>query len=67
MEGRGVMLPLMNRHDLANLEQLALLREALEAKPARSQDATEPAQPASEGTVPDRPDADPEPLGLTGN
>lgn len=66
------MLRRMNRHDLANLEQLALLREALEAEPTRPEDATEPAQPASEGAVPDSPDADPEPLspgrrGLTGN
>ncbi|MCD0157741.1 hypothetical protein [Deinococcus sp. 6GRE01] len=62
----------MNRHDLANLEQLALLREALEAEPARSQDVAEPAQAASEPATPDSPDADPEPLspgrrGLPGN
>lgn len=54
------MLPLMNRHDLANLEQLALLREALEAEPTRPEDVTEPAQPASELAILDSPDADPE-------
>lgn len=54
------MLLLMNRHDLANLEQLALLREALEAEPTRPEDVTEPAQPASEWAMLDSPDADPE-------
>ncbi|MCD0157043.1 hypothetical protein IHN32_01410 [Deinococcus sp. 14RED07] len=62
----------MNRHDLANLEQLALLREALQAESTRPEDVTEPAQPASELAVPDSPDTDPEPLspgrhGLTRN
>lgn len=56
------MLPRMNRHDLANLEQLALLREALEAEPARPQDVTESTELTSEGAVPDSPDAGAEPL-----
>ncbi|MFT2720381.1 hypothetical protein ACMT4L_10300 [Deinococcus sp. A31D244] len=52
----------MNRHDRANLEQLALLREALEAESARLGDVSEPTQPASEPAALDGPDADPGPL-----
>ncbi|WP_158235863.1 hypothetical protein [Deinococcus sp. UR1] len=52
----------MNRHDLANLEQLALLRDALDAEPAQQEKISEPTQSVSEPAAPDNADADPEPL-----
>jgi len=72
MEGRGVMLRCMNRHDLANLEQQALLREALDAEPAQPEDISESDRPTSEPATPYGPDAGAGPLspgrpGLMGN
>ncbi|MCD0175824.1 hypothetical protein IHN32_07695 [Deinococcus sp. 14RED07] len=56
------MLHRMNRHDLANLEQLALLREALEAEPAQAEEVSELVQSVAEPVGPGSPAADPEPL-----
>lgn len=56
------MLHRMNRHDLANLEQLALLRESLEAEPAQAEEVSELVQSVAEPVGPGSPAADPEPL-----